>query len=200
MTSYNINLYVRIKKKIKTISNNFENTQEVQNDITEEDYELDNDDTDDDMPELIENIETDDAIPIYMKKTIKNTEYIETIENKNSNKDIMEQDYEIDIEETDDYMPELIEDLEKDNNKDRKRNNVENRSRHLFSNYDKSFIKAANKVCSPSVLSRVSKSYRHASAKGIRTVFDDFMYGQDIINVVNEMRKIISSDNTEICG
>ncbi|KAI8047036.1 hypothetical protein BDF21DRAFT_222540 [Thamnidium elegans] len=77
---------------------------------------------------------------------------------------------------------------------------VENRSRHLFSNYDKSFIKAANKVCSPSVLSRVSKSYRHASSKGIRTVFDDFMYGQDIINVVNEMRKTISSDNTEICG
>lgn len=176
MASYNINLYVRIKKvkyvhllrKIKKlenkvhllkrenlcyksfnrpISNNFKNTQEVQNKdnkyITEENYESDNDDTDDSMPELIENIETDDSIPIYKKKTINNTAYIETIEknnNKNSNKDIMEEDYELDIEETDDDMPELIENLEEDKNKDNKRN----RYKKLDNN--KEVIKVINKL------------------------------------------------------
>lgn len=79
--------------------------------------------------------------------------------------------------------------------------NAESRRNHIFSNkdqeffYDKIFIKAANNVCDPSVLSRVNKSYRHALAKGIQTLADSFMYGQDLINIVDEMRKIISLDS-----
>lgn len=79
--------------------------------------------------------------------------------------------------------------------------NAENQSKFRFSNedqeffYNRIFIKAANNVCNPSVLSRIPKSYRHALGKGIHTQTGDFMYGQDLINVINEMRNIVSLDS-----
>jgi hypothetical protein len=78
-------------------------------------------------------------MPIYMKKIIKNKENIK----KDNNKDIMDEDYELDDEETDDAMPELIEDIayieniEFDNNKRNKYKKLDN---------SKEVIKVINKL------------------------------------------------------
>jgi hypothetical protein len=165
MASYNIDLYVRIKKvkyihllrKIKKlenkvhllkrenlyykslnrpISNSFKNTQEVQN----KDNKDKNNNKDNNKVIIEEDYELDDDMPIYMKKIIiKNKENIK----KDNNKDIMDEDYELDDEETDDAMPELIEDIayieniEFDNNKRNKYKKLDN---------SKEVIKVINKL------------------------------------------------------
>lgn len=58
------------------------------------------------------------------------------------------------------------------------------------------FLKAAKRVCDPTVLVRVCRSHRHAMSSGFSPYHGEFMTGYDIMNITQEMRRMVDSDGS----